>query len=76
MDGFHGGEVTSLRMIRHMVADGESALADMVDNDFLTWAIEYYEGNTLVVVDSSRYRHKEVDYLGLGCERMSVATRF
>jgi len=68
IDGYHGGEVLNLRIVRAIASDPRSRLADHVDLPAIDQAIAHASGH--VLVDGDRYApYKEVDFLDLRCPK-------
>jgi hypothetical protein len=68
-DGFHGGEITDLRMLREMGRDSASGLGPYLNWPRIEECIQKYRGKTLVPIHSYGPQYKEVDFLKLGCKK-------
>jgi hypothetical protein len=68
IDGFHGGEVTYLRILKSMAAK-DTVLAPLIDRDAIDAAISGFKGHALAILDPKAYFLKESDFLGIGCAK-------
>lgn len=70
-DGFHGGEVTYLRLLKRMAAEQQTDLDNYVDKKKIDQMIREGVGriNAYQIPKSGDRSRKEVDFLGLGCKR-------
>ena len=70
-DGFHGGEVTYLRLLKHMATEKQTNLEGYVDITKIDQMIRDSAGriNAYKIPKSGDRSRKEVDFLGLGCKR-------
>ena len=66
IDGFHGGRVTHLRMLRAIVRSGRTGLGGYVDIGEIDRLIAENEGRALLARDL-RPGERETDFLELGC---------
>ena len=71
VDGFHGGEVTYLRVLRSL-ADQWSALLNYVNFDEISKAIAAYKGHALVY-DAKLTQLLETDFMDFGCPKRKQA---
>jgi hypothetical protein len=71
LDGFHGGEVTTMRMLQHMAADPRSGVTAFVDPTKPGEAIRRFSGHAVAyaVPRSGDRSRRETDFLGLGCQK-------
>jgi len=67
IDGFHGGEITYMRILSDLVEKVPS-LNEKVDKPFLMASIKKYTGKVFVQ-DTEVSNKIEVDFLGLGCNK-------
>ena len=68
MDGFHGGEVTTQRILTAM-AQTDETLRSMVDLEAMAASIESNAGHALALFDPDIYKARETDFLELGCSK-------
>lgn len=68
IDGFHGGEVTYVRMLREM-AKSDPALAAVADTAAIDAAIAAHKGHALAILERDAYTARETDFLDLGCAK-------
>lgn len=69
VDGFHGGEITTARILARMADNTETSLSTYVDRAQISADIERYTGHAQA---DQRYRlsgEREIDFLGLGCKK-------
>lgn len=71
IDGFHGGDVTYLRILKKIYDSSEFGdFNEFVNIDLVTQAILKYSGKALGLgSDDTRFLQKEVDFLHLGCKK-------
>ena len=67
LDGFHGGEVTCLRILSDL-AQKVRSLDGFVDQRLLRESISKYKGKTFIP-DDEISSNTEIDFLGLGCNK-------
>src|SRR5262249_51343652 len=68
IDGFHGGRVTYLRMLRAIVRSGKTNLAGYVDTGEIDRLIAENGGHAMLKTDL-RPGEPETDFLELGCRK-------
>jgi hypothetical protein len=69
VDGYHGGDVTYLKMLRTMARDWDW-LRPMVDVEAASATIANFDGNIIDQSNGDKFNGRpEVDFLGLGCSR-------
>jgi hypothetical protein len=73
IDGFHGGEVTTARMLKD-ISLHDSVLAAHVRQDYLEAVIGKYEGMAFVP-DPEIADITEIDFLNLGCRKQHGTRR-
>ena len=67
IDGFHGGEVTYMRILADL-SQKESSLKGFVDFEYIMSSIGKFKGRAFVP-DMNVTNVKEVDFLGIGCDK-------
>lgn len=67
IDGFHGGEVTYMRILAD-ISQNEPSLDDLVNSKFIRSSIYKFEGRAFVP-DMNVTNRDEIDFLGIGCEK-------
>ncbi len=69
LDGIHGGEITSLRLLREMGKDPASGLGPYLRHDEIDACIRQYQGKAMVPPAFYPQQGPEVDFLDLGCKK-------
>lgn len=70
IDGFHGGEVTMLRVIERIAEQEDTGqFKQIVNLDAVRDAIDKNSGRTLVSEGYNHLSRPETDFLGLGCQK-------
>lgn len=69
VDGFHGGEVVSIRLLLAMANAENSPIREFIDRERLSDLLELFAGSTLLLPNHSFVRkdEREIDFLGIGC---------
>jgi hypothetical protein len=67
IDGFHGGEVTYMRILAD-ISKTEPSLADLVDSKVIHSSITKHKGHVFIP-DMEIINRDEVDFLGIGCKK-------
>ena len=75
IDGYHIGDTLSLRVLNAILErNPESPLARFIDRPKLASYVALFADRVLIPEDPSRYKKKEFDFLGLGCNKPAPAT--
>lgn len=69
IDGFHGGEVTYLRILDAISNFDNGALAKSIDHDMVRALIAANSGNARIAELRDHDAPPEVDFLDLGCQK-------
>lgn len=69
VDGFHGGEVTYLRILDAIAAYGGSVLSKSIDRDMVSGLVTANAGHARVAELRPTDIPPEIDFLNLGCQK-------
>lgn len=72
LDGIHGGEIVALKMLLTFAADRPNEFGRILDKAKLLSMVQKYGGRVLIPVGPAE-NIREVDFLGLGCPKQTMA---